>query len=97
MLANSPKDNQLSPVETGALYYFPEIPCSADKDRSSASTPNHFIGGALDRNDDHSIADEDLQDSEQVCGLIEEAFNNWRGSNEQIDDVCLLGVRVSFP
>lgn len=75
MLANSPKDNQISSAETGALYYFPEIPCSADKDRSSASTPNHFIGGALDRNDDHSIADEDLQDSEQVCGLIEEAFN----------------------
>jgi serine phosphatase RsbU (regulator of sigma subunit) len=26
--------------------------------------------------------------------LIEEAFDNWRGSNEQIDDVSVLGVRL---
>ena len=26
--------------------------------------------------------------------LIEEAFNNWRGSHEQIDDVCVMGVRL---
>jgi len=29
--------------------------------------------------------------------LIEEAFNKWRGRHEQIDDVCVIGVRVSFP
>jgi len=29
--------------------------------------------------------------------LIEDAFNEWRGSNEQIDDVCVIGLRVSFP
>ena len=29
--------------------------------------------------------------------LIEKAFDNWRGSNEQIDDVCVFGLRVSFP
>ncbi|MCK4992487.1 MAG: SpoIIE family protein phosphatase [Bacteroidales bacterium] len=29
--------------------------------------------------------------------LIEEAFDKWRGSHEQIDDVCVIGVRVSFP
>ena len=29
--------------------------------------------------------------------LIEEAFEEWRGSNEQIDDVCVIGLRVSFP
>ena len=27
--------------------------------------------------------------------LIHEAFENWRGSFEQIDDVCVLGVRIS--
>ena len=29
--------------------------------------------------------------------LIEEAFDKWRGSHEQIDDVCVIGLRVSFP
>jgi len=29
--------------------------------------------------------------------LIEEAFEDWSGSHEQIDDVCVFGVRVSFP
>ncbi len=29
--------------------------------------------------------------------LIEEAFEEWRGSNEQIDDVCVIGLRISFP
>jgi len=26
--------------------------------------------------------------------LIEEEFENWRGKNEQIDDVCLFGIRL---
>ena len=26
--------------------------------------------------------------------LIEDAFEEWRGSNEQIDDVCVIGVRL---
>ena len=26
--------------------------------------------------------------------LIEDAFEEWRGSNEQIDDVCVLGLRI---
>jgi hypothetical protein len=26
--------------------------------------------------------------------LIEVAFENWRGSNEQIDDVCVIGLRL---
>ena len=25
---------------------------------------------------------------------IEDAFDNWRGENEQLDDVCVIGVRV---
>ena len=29
--------------------------------------------------------------------LLEDAFEKWRGSHEQIDDVCVIGVRVSFP
>lgn len=26
--------------------------------------------------------------------LLEEAFNNWRGDIEQLDDVCIIGVRI---
>jgi hypothetical protein len=26
--------------------------------------------------------------------VLEETFENWRGPNEQIDDVCVIGVRV---
>lgn len=22
-------------------------------------------------------------------------FNNWKGDNEQIDDVCIMGVRIT--
>ncbi|MGP8322605.1 MAG: GAF domain-containing SpoIIE family protein phosphatase [Methanosarcinaceae archaeon] len=29
--------------------------------------------------------------------LIEDTFEEWRGNNEQIDDVCVFGVSVSFP
>ncbi len=29
--------------------------------------------------------------------LLEDAYEKWKGSNEQIDDVCAFGVRVSFP
>jgi serine phosphatase RsbU (regulator of sigma subunit) len=29
--------------------------------------------------------------------LLEDAYEKWKGSNEQIDDVCAIGVRVSFP
>ena len=28
---------------------------------------------------------------------IEDAFEEWRGSNEQLDDICVFGIRVSFP
>jgi len=33
---------------------------------------------------------------EQQKKLIEEAFVKWHGNNEQIDDVCVLGLRVYF-
>jgi serine phosphatase RsbU (regulator of sigma subunit) len=26
--------------------------------------------------------------------LLEDAFEKWRGSNEQIDDVCMFGIRM---
>lgn len=26
--------------------------------------------------------------------LLDEAFENWRGENEQVDDVCFIGVRI---
>ncbi|MCL4816257.1 MAG: hypothetical protein KJZ56_06425, partial [Flavobacteriales bacterium] len=25
---------------------------------------------------------------------LSEAFDQWKGSNEQVDDVCVIGVRV---
>ena len=27
---------------------------------------------------------------------LEEEFTSWKGSNEQIDDVCIIGVRIQF-
>lgn len=38
-----------------------------------------------------SIQDESMQDQKV---LLEEAFDNWQGNNEQIDDVCVLGLRI---
>ncbi len=38
-----------------------------------------------------SVQDEPMGDQKQ---LIEEAFMKWQGSNEQIDDVCVLGVKL---
>jgi serine phosphatase RsbU (regulator of sigma subunit)/Tfp pilus assembly protein PilF len=38
-----------------------------------------------------SIQNHDMSKQKQ---LLEEAFNNWRGDLEQLDDVCILGVRV---
>ena len=26
--------------------------------------------------------------------LLDEAFENWRGSLEQLDDICVIGVRI---
>jgi serine phosphatase RsbU (regulator of sigma subunit) len=34
------------------------------------------------------------QTSTQQCTLLDEAFEQWRGDNEQLDDVCVIGVRV---
>jgi serine phosphatase RsbU (regulator of sigma subunit) len=38
-----------------------------------------------------SIQEESLENQKQ---LLDDAFESWRGKNEQIDDVCVVGVRV---
>jgi flagellar assembly protein FliH len=75
LLANSPKNSSLSSADSCALYYFPEIPCSFEKEPAPASTPDHFVNGAFDRKDDRGSANSQPQDSEQIQQLIEEAFN----------------------
>jgi len=34
------------------------------------------------------------QSMDKQCHLLDEAFEDWRGELEQIDDVCVIGVRV---
>ncbi len=31
---------------------------------------------------------------EEQRKIVEEAFENWKGDLEQVDDVCVIGVRV---
>jgi tetratricopeptide (TPR) repeat protein len=31
---------------------------------------------------------------ERQCSIIHEAFEKWRGKHEQVDDVCVIGVRI---
>ena len=38
-----------------------------------------------------SVQEESMKNQKK---LIEEAFDKWRGSHEQIDDVCVIGVRL---
>ncbi len=38
-----------------------------------------------------SVQAESMENQKKI---IEEAFDRWRGSHEQIDDVCLMGVRL---
>ena len=33
--------------------------------------------------------------TEEQDKLIKEEFTNWMGENEQIDDVCVMGVKVT--
>jgi serine phosphatase RsbU (regulator of sigma subunit) len=40
-----------------------------------------------------SVQLETMENQKQV---IEDTFNKWRGNHEQIDDVCVFGVRVNF-
>ena len=36
------------------------------------------------------------EDVNQQLNLIESEFNSWKGDNEQIDDVCLMGLRINL-
>ena len=38
-----------------------------------------------------SIEEKSMQEQSQI---IQETFNKWKGNLEQIDDVCVMGVRV---
>lgn len=38
-----------------------------------------------------SIQDKPMEEQRR---LIDEVFESWRGSLEQIDDVCVIGVRI---
>jgi ligand-binding sensor domain-containing protein/serine phosphatase RsbU (regulator of sigma subunit) len=38
-----------------------------------------------------SVAEKSMQEQNQI---IDTTFEHWRGSNEQVDDVCVIGVRV---
>ena len=38
-----------------------------------------------------SIKNETMQKQRE---LIDEAFENWRGNLEQLDDVCVIGVQI---
>jgi len=40
-----------------------------------------------------SVHEESMWDQKNI---IEEAFENWRGNHEQIDDVCAMGVKIDF-
>ena len=35
------------------------------------------------------------EDENQQLNFIENEFNSWKGDNEQIDDVCLMGLRIT--
>jgi len=38
-----------------------------------------------------SIQDKSMEDQKTI---IDKAFETWRGNLDQIDDVCVIGVRV---
>ena len=39
-----------------------------------------------------SIQDQDMQ---AQLASFEKEFNSWKGDGEQIDDVCVMGVRIT--
>lgn len=75
MLADAPKDNRSSLSESCALYYFPEIPCGAIKERGPKPKPDSFVGMGLGPDQDRSVSGGNLEDSEEVRHLVEEAFS----------------------
>ena len=75
MLANSTKNGPLYPCDSGALYYFPEIPCHPDNAQSSGSPSGQFVGSAYDRHQTQPAENGQPHESEQISNLVEEAYN----------------------
>lgn len=75
MLADAPKDNRSSLSESCTLYYFPEIPCGAEKERTAKPKPGIFVGMGLGPDPEGAAVNGNLEDSDEVRCLIEEAFN----------------------
>lgn len=38
-----------------------------------------------------SIQDKNMNDQKEI---LEQRFNEWKGDLEQVDDVCVIGVRI---
>ncbi|BBO73720.1 hypothetical protein DSCW_11370 [Desulfosarcina widdelii] len=74
-MADAPEDNRSSLSESCALYYFPEIPCGAEKERRPQPKPDSFVGMGIGSDHDCSAPTGNLEDSEEVRQLVDEAFN----------------------
>jgi len=74
LLADASKDNRPSLSESCALYYFPEIPCGAEKERTAKPESDCFVGMELGPDHDGSASNGKPEDSDEVRQLIEEAF-----------------------
>ena len=74
MLANPPKQNRPPAAECKALYYFPEIPCGMEKRTSPPSNPGRFVGMSPGHGQNAPAVYDNLEDSPQVCEMLEEAF-----------------------
>ena len=36
-----------------------------------------------------------INTSQEQLSLLKDEFNSWKGDSEQIDDVCVMGVRIT--
>jgi flagellar assembly protein FliH len=75
LLANSTKDNPISPCDAGALYYFPEIPCRPDNAQAAEPPSGQFVGGAHGPNEAQHTDKAQPQEREQIDSLIEAAYD----------------------
>jgi len=42
-----------------------------------------------------SLNESQDQDMQNQLASFEKEFNSWKGDREQIDDVCVMGVRIT--
>jgi flagellar biosynthesis/type III secretory pathway protein FliH len=75
LLADAPKDNRSTLSGSCALYYFPEIPCGAGKENAKKPKPDCFVGMGLGPEREGPAPDGNLEDSETVRQLVQEAFD----------------------